>query len=114
MLSTANSGGVVYWTGAGRMARWLLISCSMAVFAMGLGACSSSGDGMTTRAELAANNDDNCQVGSGPLSGLAALSGPQAAYRQCLQERYSAGSAGFRPEDSFAAGHPSSLAAVGQ
>ena len=96
------------------MARWLLVSCSMVVLAAGLGACSSAGDEMTTRAELAANNDDNCQVASGPLSGMNALIGPQAAYNQCMQERYAAGSAGFRPEDSFAAGQPSSLAAIGQ
>ncbi len=96
------------------MARWLLISCSMVALAVGLGACSSSGDEITTRAELAANNDDNCQIAPGPLSGLAALNGPQAAYNQCMRERYAAGSAGFRPEDSFAPGQSSSLAAVGR
>ncbi|MGA8616575.1 MAG: hypothetical protein WB760_33735 [Xanthobacteraceae bacterium] len=69
---------------------------------------------MTTRAELAANNDDNCQVASGPLSGMTALTGRQAAYSQCMQERYAAGSAGFRPEDSYAPGQSSSLSAIGQ
>jgi hypothetical protein len=91
--------------------RWLLISCSLAVL-LGVGGCSSSSDGMMTRAELAADSDDYCRSGS--PTGLALLGSPQAAYSQCMQERYTTGASGFRSEDSFEAGQPSSLSAVGR
>lgn len=94
------------------MTRWLLTMWSLFILGSGLGACSSSGDGMLTRAELASGNDDYCQVGS--VTGIAALSGPQAAYSQCMQQRYATGAAGFRPEDSYEPGQASSLAAVGR
>jgi hypothetical protein len=94
------------------MTRRPLLVCSLIILALGLGSCSSSGDGMMTRAELASDNDNYCQVGS--ASGMAALTGPQAAYSQCMQERYTAGAAGFRPEDSYEPGQSLSLAAVGR
>lgn len=99
---------------SGCIARWLLTSCSMIVLAIGLGACSSSFDGLTTQAAFGADNDGMCQVGSGPATGMAALNGAQTAYAQCMQQRFAAGSMGFRPEDSFAPGRPASLAAIGQ
>lgn len=94
------------------IARQLLISSSMIVLAVGLGACSSSYDGFAARAELAANSDDYCQNGGAAL-GMAALNGAQAAYSQCMQQRYTAGAAGFRSEDSYAPGQSTTLSAIG-
>jgi hypothetical protein len=94
------------------MNRWLLIGCALLILPLGLGACSSSGNDMLNRAELTADNDDYCQVGS--TSGMAILNGPQAAYSQCMQQRYASGAGNFRSEDSYAPGQPSSLAAIGR
>ncbi len=93
------------------MTRLLLISCSVIVLAFSLGACSSSFNGFGTQAELAADADDYCRSGGAAL-GIAALNGAQAAYNQCVQQRFTTGAAGFRSEDSYAPGQASSLAAV--
>ena len=82
------------------MTRLPLILCAVVVLAFGLGACSSSYDGFASRAQLAADVDDYC-------SG-------QVAYSRCAQQRFAAGAAGFRSEDSYAPGQASSLAAIGQ
>jgi hypothetical protein len=92
------------------MTRWLIVLSPLIAFS--LGGCSSSGDELLTRAELAADNADYCKAGS--MTGMAALNGSQAAYTQCMQQRYAAGAAGFRREDSFASGRASSLATVSQ
>jgi hypothetical protein len=87
------------------MTRWLLICGFMIVASLGLGACSSSVGGLSAQANLVGDNDDMCQG-----------TGSQAAYAQCMQQRYASGSAGYNEEDGhFAPGsQPKSLFQSGQ
>jgi hypothetical protein len=87
------------------MTRWLLISGLVIALGFGLGACSSSVGGLTAQANLVGDNDNMCQG-----------TGSQAAYAQCMQQRYASGSAGYNEEDGhFAPGsQPKSLFQSGQ
>jgi hypothetical protein len=97
------------------MTKLLLISCSVAVLAGALGACSSSPFDSLAQAKLAGRNDDMCQAGDGPASGMAALNGAGAAYTQCMQERSASQPMGFSQGGRFAPGSTSSsLADIGR
>lgn len=90
------------------MTKWPLISCFVIVSGLGLGACSSSSDGLMAQANLASTANDMCDSGRGVATGLAALSGPQAAYGQCVQQSYASGQAGYNAEEGhFAPGSQS-------
>jgi hypothetical protein len=88
-----------------------LIIGVLIVSALGLSACADAGNPMA-QMKLAGQADDMCQQG-GAGNGMM---GPQAAYGQCMQERYSSGAMGFGSSDSrFAPGsNPVSLNQVGQ
>ncbi len=86
------------------MTKWLTISGVVIALGLGLGACSSSTDGLMAQANLMGDSDDMCQGASS-----------QAAYAQCMQQRSASGSAGYDEESGhFAPGsHPTSLSDVG-
>jgi len=90
-----------------------LIVCALIIAALGLAACSDAGNPLA-QMKLIGQSDDMCQQG-GAGNGMAA---PQAAYGQCMQERYSGGYMGFSGGGSgsrFAPGsNPVSLSQVGQ
>jgi hypothetical protein len=89
-----------------------LIVCALIIAALGLAACSDAGNPLA-QMKLIGQSDDMCQQG-GAGNGMAA---PQAAYGQCMQERYSGGYMGFSGGSGsrFAPGsNPVSLSQVGQ
>jgi hypothetical protein len=93
------------------MSKWLLISGFVIVLGLGLGACSSSSDGLLGQANLLGQSSDMCDSGRGVPMGIAGLNGSQAAYAQCMQDHLASGQAGYDEEEGhFAHGsHPTSL-----
>jgi hypothetical protein len=88
----------------------LLICGVVAVLGLTLGACSSSGDGLLSQANLMGDSSDSCGNATGVPTGLAALNG-HAAYAQCMQDHYASGQMGYDEEQGhFAPGsHATSL-----
>ena len=94
----------------GYMSRWPLISGFVIALGLGLGACSSSSDGLLAQANLAGQASEMCDSGRGAPAGTAALIGSQAAYAQCMQNHLAAGAGYDEEEGQFAPGsHPTSL-----
>jgi hypothetical protein len=93
------------------MSRWRLMSGFVIVLGLGLGACSSSSDGLLGQVNLAGQANEMCDSGSGAPTGIAALNGPQAAYAQCMQDHLASGQMGYDEEEGhFVPGsHPTSL-----
>jgi hypothetical protein len=81
------------------------------IAALALSACGDAGNPLA-QMKLIGQSDDMCQQG-GAGDGMAA---PQAAYAQCMQNRYSDGAMGFGSSGSrFAPGsNPVSLSQAGQ
>jgi hypothetical protein len=97
------------------MIRWPLIACFVVAGGLGLGACSSSTDGLMAQANLVGESSSMCDSGGGVPTGLAALDGAQSARAQCMQDHYGTGQMGYDEEEGhFAPGsHPTSLFDVG-
>jgi hypothetical protein len=98
----------------GDMTERALIICVLIIAALGLSACGDAGNPLA-QMKLFGQSDDICQQG-GAGNGMAA---PQAAYAQCMQDRYSGGYMGFSGGSGsgsrFAPGsNPVSLNQVGQ
>jgi hypothetical protein len=93
------------------MRRWPLISGFVIVLGLGLGACSSSSDGLLGQVNLAGQASEMCDSGRGATTGIAALNGSQASYAQCMQDHLASGQMGYDEEEGhFAPGsHPASL-----
>jgi hypothetical protein len=93
------------------MSRLPLIFGFVIVLGLGLGACSSSSDGLLAQANLVGEASSMCDAGRGAPTGIAALNGSQAAYAECMQDRLAPGQMGYDEEDGhFAPGsHPTSL-----
>jgi hypothetical protein len=92
------------------MARRILIGCVLIVSAVGLGACGDAGNPLA-QMKLVGQSDDMCQQ-DGAGDGMA---GPQAAYAQCMQDRFSGGQMGFSQGGRFAPGsNPTSLNQIDQ
>jgi hypothetical protein len=89
-----------------------LIICVLVISALGLSGCGDAGNPLA-QMKLAGQSDDMCQQ-SGAGNGMA---GPQAAYSECMQDRYSGGQMGFSGAGGgrFAPGsNPMSLNQIGQ
>jgi hypothetical protein len=90
-----------------------LIICVLIISALGLSACGDAGNPLA-QMKLVGQSDDMCQQ-SGAGNGMA---GPQAAYSECMQDRYSGGQMGFSGGSGggrFAPGsNPTSLNQTGQ
>jgi hypothetical protein len=93
------------------MRRWPLISGFVIVLGLGLGACSSSSDGLLGQVNLAGQASEMCDSGRGATTGIAALNGSQASYAQCMQDHLASGQMGYDEEEGhFAPGsHPTLL-----
>ena len=90
------------------MSRWPLISGFVIVLGLGLGACSSSSDGLLAQANLLGESSEMFDFGRGVPTGNAELIGSQAAYAQCMENHLKAGY--DEEEGHFAPGsHPTSL-----
>jgi hypothetical protein len=107
MLQIAAGAAIVLGRNGATMTRWLTIAALVAALGLGLGACSASSPlgGFAAQANLVGANDDMCGG-----------AGSQAAYAQCMQQRYASGSAGYDEESGhFAPGaQPRSLFQAGQ
>ncbi len=87
------------------MSRWPLISGFVIVSGLGLGACSSSSNGLLAEVILAGQASDMCDSGGAPPTGIAALNGSQATYAQCMRDHYASGQMGYDEEEGhFAPG----------
>jgi len=98
------------------MSRWLLVPGFMLALGLGLGACSSSSDGLLAQANLAGQASEMCDSGSGAPTGIAAVNGSQARYAQCMQDHMASGQMGYDEEEGhFAPGsHATSLFRAGE
>ena len=98
----------------GYMSRWPLISGFVIALSLGLGACSSSSDGLLSQVNLAGEASETCDSGRGAPTGIAALTGSQAAFAQCMQNHLAAGAGYDEEEGQFAPGSlPTSLFSTG-
>ncbi|MFZ3308426.1 MAG: hypothetical protein WB868_08170 [Xanthobacteraceae bacterium] len=97
------------------MIKWALIGGVVVVLGLSLGACSSSGDGLLSQANLVGDSSDTCGSSTGVATGIASLNGPHAAYAQCMQDQYASGQMGYDEESGhFAPGsQPASLSSLG-
>ena len=87
------------------MSRWPLISGFVIVLGLGLGACSSSSNGLLAEINLAGQASDVRDLDGGAPTGIAALNGSQATYAQCMRDHYASGQMGYDEEDGhFAPG----------